>query len=284
MPRRADLILRTKALHEFLPLKSLKWLSVEDASKYEQKDYYVSGTIVKIYPLISAESSAWNFKEHHLGLRKGMLIRDNAPDADKNKCQFSAMFYGTYAQDIDGLNPKLGEIVTIVNPTSFSQLRKRTLDKENYLQDVQVVVGQKFRLTSKVCFHSELPSVYLRRLSLEWGQKSSDLLVKEVTIAPKIASAKKQVKSTSSAVQYTPLKDCVESSRKYNAFGVVTRISRAPELTRTGRYYMAQVYIKDPESDGTFGFKDYQFSLLATEKASIPPIALNSIMRYMKIF
>ena len=276
MPRRADLILRTKALHEFLPLKSLKWLSLQEAEKYKQNDYYVSGTIVKVFTLTTAESSAWNYKDYHLGLRKGMLIRDNAPNADKNKCQFSAMFYGTYAQDIEFLCPRAGEIITIVNPTSFTKLSKRG-NKENYLQDVQVCVGQKFRLTSKVCFHSELPSVYLRRLSLDWGQKSSDLLVKEVTIAPK--SAKKPTKPSTSNLQYTLLKDCVESSRKYNAFGVVTRISRTPELTRTGRYYMAQVYIKDPESEGTFGFNDYQFSLLATDKASIPPIVVNSIMR-----
>ena len=278
MPRRADLILRTKALHDFLPLKSLKWLSVEDAAKYEHKDYYISGTIITIFPLQTVESSAWNFKEHHLGHRKGMLIRDNASNADKEKCQFSAMFFGTYAQDIEELKATPGEIVTIVNPTGFSKLSKRG-NKENCLQNYQVVIGQKFTLDSKVCFHSELPSVYLRRLSLEWGQKSSDLFVKEVPIAHTTASAKKAAKPTSSSPQYTLLKDCVESSRKYNSFGVVTRISRSPSLTRTGRYYMTQVYIKDPESGGTFGFNDYQFSLLATDKASIPPIVVNSIMR-----
>ena len=85
MPRRADLVLRTKSLQDFLPLDHLKWLSLAEAVEYNSEDFYVSGTIVKIYPIVLAKSSAWNYKEHHLGIRKGMLVRDNAPNADKDR-------------------------------------------------------------------------------------------------------------------------------------------------------------------------------------------------------
>ena len=179
MPRRADLVLRTKSLQDFLPLDHLKWLSLAEAVEYNSEDFYVSGTIVKIFPIVLAKSNSWNYKEHHLGIRKGMLVRDNAPNADKKRAQFSVMFYGTYAQDIDQLVPKEGEVLTVANPTGFAPKLLQD-DDDNYLQDYKVLVGQRFKLDSKVCFHSDLPSVYLKKLALQNIQNTDNLLVKRV--------------------------------------------------------------------------------------------------------
>lgn len=275
MPRRADLVLRTKSLQDFLPLDHLKWLSLAEAVEYNSEDFYVSGTIVKIYPIVLAKSSAWNYKEHHLGIRKGMLVRDNAPNADKDRAQFSVMFYGTYAQDIDQLGPKEGEVLTVANPTGFAPLLSKDDDtREDYLQEYKVLVGQRFKLDSKVCFHSELPSVYLKKLTLQNSQKTAKLLVKEVTFSPRVKVHQQKQPN----VVYDLLKNCTDSKRKYNAFGVVTKISRDPLPTRSGRY-MSQVYLRDPESGGTFGYSDYQFSLLAAEKDHIPAVVVNAILR-----
>ena len=273
MPRRADLVLRTKSLQDFLPLDHLKWLSLAEAVEYNSEDFYVSGTIVKIFPIVLAKSNSWNYKENHLGIRKGMLVRDNAPNADKKRAQFSVMFYGTYAQDIDQLVPKEGEVLTVANPTGFAPMLLQD-DDDNYLQDYKVLVGQRFKLDSKVCFHSELPSVYLKKLALQNIQNTDNLLVKKVTISPRV-NAPQQKQSN---VVYDVLKDCTDSKRKYNAFGVVSKISRDPLPTRSGRY-MSQVYIRDPESSGTFGFSDYQFSLLAADKEHIPSVVVNAILR-----
>ena len=274
MPRRADLVLRTQALQDFLPLNNLKWLSLSEAVEFDSDDFYISGTIVKIYPIVYAKSTAWNYKEHHLGIRKGFIVRDNAPTADQSRTHFSAMFYGTYAQDIDQLDPKEGEVITIANPTGFAPLRG---EQYAHLQDFKVLVGQRFQLDSKVCFHSELPSVYLKKLSQKKSaQNNAELLVKEVDLSPRVRKPPQQPKQP--VMTYNLLKECTDSKRKYNAFGVVTKISRDPFPTRSGRY-MSQVYIRDPESEGTFGFSDYQFSLLAIEKDHIPNIAVNDILR-----
>ena len=42
---------------------------------------------------------------------------------------------------------------------------------------------------------------------------------------------------------------------------------------------MTQVYISDPESDGTFGYSDYQFSIVADIDLEFPPIQINCILR-----
>ena len=63
MPRRADLVLRTKSLQDFLPLDHLKWLSLAEAVEYNSEDFYISGTMVKIFPIVLAKSNSWNYKE-----------------------------------------------------------------------------------------------------------------------------------------------------------------------------------------------------------------------------
>ena len=77
MPRRADLVLRTKSLQDFLPLDHLKWLSLAEAVEYNSEDFYVSGTIVKIYPIVLAKSSAWNYKDHILAQHFNLGLQAN---------------------------------------------------------------------------------------------------------------------------------------------------------------------------------------------------------------
>lgn len=79
---------------------------------------------------------------------------------------------------------------------------------------------------------------------------------------------------------YVCINDCTSTLKKveYNVWAVITRVSRPVSATR-GRHLMAQVFIQDPECTGTYGFADYQFSLLGTEESHFPPLEVGYVIR-----
>ena len=84
---------------------------------------------------------------------------------------------------------------------------------------------------------------------------------------------------------YTALTDCQPSERKkYNVWAVITKVTRQPSSTK-GVWLMAQVYIQDPEYQGSYGFPDFQFSLLGRDYDDFPPLAKGAVIRihHMKV-
>ena len=62
---------------------------------------------------------------------------------------------------------------------------------------------------------------------------------------------------------YSVISECVsiDKSVKYNLYAVVTNVKRLPTPTK-GIKLMSQVYIADPSCQGTYGYPDFQFSLM----------------------
>ena len=60
---------------------------------------------------------------------------------------------------------------------------------------------------------------------------------------------------------------------------MVAKISFLPKPTKDGRKKQTQMYIADPESPGTFGREDYQFSIFGNPEWIFPPMEVNSILR-----
>jgi hypothetical protein len=77
---------------------------------------------------------------------------------------------------------------------------------------------------------------------------------------------------------YTNLNDCDQISKKYNVWGVITKVSREPSPTK-GTRLMAQVYIQDTEYQGSYGHSDYQFSILSSKLEEFPPLSVGAVIR-----
>lgn len=280
MVRRADLIFRTQRVEKSLQLSNLKWFNVEEA--FEKRngnvDFFVSGTIVKIHPLTVIESDGWNLKDDPMSYRLNLVLKDLSPNpSSSGKDHFLFNLYGTYAKDFETLSAKEGEIVTVTNPNLVA--KRSYLHKEedgNFLLDYELVVGLR-KLVHKVCLHSELPIVQVEKENATNGHLVEEI---EMTVAPrsKPTNPTRPLVQKSNGVQYTILKDCIPGKR-HNTWGIVTKITRFPTQTRKPSIFSATVFIEDPESRGSYGYSNYQFSILGHNPDEFPPIELHSIMR-----
>jgi len=70
----------------------------------------------------------------------------------------------------------------------------------------------------------------------------------------------------------------LKKSDKYNVYAIVTTVKREPSPTRSYKL-MSQVYITDPSCEGTYGFSDFQFSLMGYKHEDFPNIINSSIIR-----
>ena len=287
MKRRADLIFRSKSLEKSIPIENFKWSCLDKAydSQNCKEDFYIVGTIIKIFEKVIVESDGWNWKEDSKAYRQGLVLKDLSKDKSKNgRDHFRVMMYGTYACDFELLNAKPGDILTIVNPMIKPTWKFPYNDEnQNHLHDFQVYVGPN--LSSKVCVHSDMPVI-----QIEKNKSIDDLLVHRIELntispSPKVKRTLVKPEKKKPKTEYNLLKDCKAfTSKQYNTWGLVTRISRFPAATR-GTKIMAQVYIEDADSAGTYGKSDYQFSILSDKVEEYPPIVLHSILRihHMKV-
>ena len=80
---------------------------------------------------------------------------------------------------------------------------------------------------------------------------------------------------------YTPLKCCKINPRVlYNVWAVITKVRRRPSPTEKKlERIMAMVYVQDPTFAGSFGFPDYQFSIMGTRCEDFPPLSVGAVIR-----
>ena len=80
---------------------------------------------------------------------------------------------------------------------------------------------------------------------------------------------------------YTPLNGCRINPRVlYNVWAVVTKVRMEPSQTKKNAdRIMAMVYIQDPTFKGSFGFPDYQFSIMGTRREDFPPLSVSAVIR-----
>merc|ERR1719188_1187782 len=82
-------------------------------------------------------------------------------------------------------------------------------------------------------------------------------------------------------VEYTVLNGCKINTRfLFNVWAVITKVRRRPSPTaRNSDRVMAQVYIQDQTFAGSFGFTDYQFSMVGLRREDFPPLAVGAVVR-----
>ena len=80
---------------------------------------------------------------------------------------------------------------------------------------------------------------------------------------------------------YTPLNGCRINPRVlYNVWAVITKVRREPSPTeKKAERIMAMLYIQDPTFRGSFGFPDYQFSIMGTRREDFPPLSVGAVVR-----
>lgn len=78
-------------------------------------------------------------------------------------------------------------------------------------------------------------------------------------------------------LEYTKLKDCTNEKKRYNVWAVCTKVTREPKRTSNKMRWMTQMYIQDEDSDGTFDYPDYQFSIISKQREEIPPIQVQQV-------
>ncbi len=266
MKRRADLLFRTENLGLSIQVDKLRRCSMDEAIKAQEKgeNFCITGSIVELFPNIVVSSSAWNWKDSPLSYRQGLLLKD----ISGSHSHFLVWLFGHYAHDFELLNAKKGEYLTITNPFIEDSYSFTTNDESNdvplHRHQLRVGYERDGLQHKKVCIHSKLPEENSRRVS-------NNMMVQqlELTINPQ------------NTRQYTFLKDCLPTppSKRYNAWGIVTKITRFPTPSKRGNKISAQVYIEDQHSPGSWGFTNYQFSILGDSVADFPPILLHSVLR-----
>ena len=80
---------------------------------------------------------------------------------------------------------------------------------------------------------------------------------------------------------YTALSGCKINLRVlYNVWAVITKVRREPSPTeKKAERIMAMLYIQDPTFKGSFGFPDYQFSIMGTRREDFPPLSVGAVIR-----
>ena len=222
-------------------------------SATQNDDFYIIGKIIKVFDYVIAKSDScvWNWKEKPMAFRQAIELQDMSKNPPP-KPNFRVHMYGTYAKYFKELEPNEGEFLTFVNP-EISPVWRFPEDT-THLNDYQLYIGPK--LASKVCLHSEMFQVETKKVSDERVEEV--LMIPPTTPTVSVPKSRKQIVREKRI--YTNLKDCVPSrSTRYNAWAVITKINFFPRPTKRGDKNMAQVYIADPESSGSFDHPDYQF-------------------------
>lgn len=264
MKRRADLTFRAEKPD--FQMENLKVTDPDQAVEngYDKSDLFMTGTIVKIGQPVVAQSDGWDAKNSPSSFRQALVLKQ---DKAKNKA-FRVYLFGSYATDFMLLTPLVGESMAIMGRPSLAKCRFPEKD----LQKHEVRIGLHHLDSCKVCL-SPAP------LNSPFKKKTNPMTLQFVQ------DFKKAAKKLNPQIDYQALEDCKDTSKTYNTWGIVTKIQRFPKPTKNGSKNMAMVYIEDQHSGGTYGYSNYQFSILGPIEVPFPPIVLHSIMRihHMKV-
>ena len=239
--------------------------------------FFITGKLGKAFDLVDIESEVSRCypRTYSHPVRKVIHLQNTV---ENNTTKMRVTLLGTYAKDFDKLNVR-NEYVTIVDPKVTKQ-RKFPFDDESDDNVYEVLVGFNNKLDSKICIHED-----------QMGKMFSKRQQEKENLPPPVQRIATNAKQTSASnkprKKYTILKECiVEQGKKneYNCWAVMTKITRMPKPTR-GKKLMATIYIEDPGSEGTFGFTDYQLSLLGDHFEDFPRLSVHSVVRvhYMKM-
>ena len=186
--------------------------------------------------------------------------------------------FNAYAEELQQIQPSREEYVTIRNP-KVTVTETFSIEKKCFVEEYEVIVGYN-NLDHKLDFESRIYVTKENPANIKSKEIVTSDLVSTIEMRPKQTPQRDVIKKS---YTYTILKDCTEyfnnrNNIKYNVWAVITKISKVPFQTR-GTKKMAQIYIQDPESDGTFGYKDYQLSLLADTFDEFPQLSIHSVVR-----
>ena len=280
---RADLTYRASSSFDknMIPSHCTYCGTLKEAFQEQRKGQkiFITGKLEKTFDIVNIESDVSRSYPH--SVRKIIHLKTIV---ENNTSQMRVTLLGTYAKDFEKLNVK-NEYVTIVNP-KLTKRRKIPFDDEDDKSDddeYEVLVGFKNNLDSKICIHQD--KMYSQRQQEKENLPPPVQKITTIDMPPEVSGRKTNAQQKTAANKprrkYTILKDCIVEPGKrneYNCWAVITKITRMPKPTR-GKKLMATIYIEDPGSEGTFGFTDYQLSLLGDHFEEFPRLIVHSVVR-----
>ena len=259
--------------------------SLKEAFQEQNKghNFFITGKLEKAFDLVDIESEVSRSypRSYPHPVRKIIHLKNTV---ENNTSKMRVTLLGTYAKDFDKLNV-INEFVTIVNP-KLTKLRKIPFDDEYDKSDdneYEVLVGFNNNLDSSICIHED--QMFSQRQQEKENLPPPVQRITTIDMQPDVTGRQTNAKQTAAGnkpkKKYTLLKDCIVERNKrneYNCWAIMTKITRMPKPTR-GKKLMATIYIEDPGSEGSFGFTDYQLSLLGDDFEEFPRLSVHSVVR-----